>query len=73
MDLNGTPTPSLTSWMIGGGDRPASPAMARDAAHRRALAAARTGSPGIIRRIAAAATSAVRPAPRLATPACCAA
>ena len=68
--------PNLAAWMIGGGRPAIDPSEARNAIHRRALAASlaeESPRPGVIGRLAAATIAALRPAPASIEPACCAA
>jgi hypothetical protein len=62
---------NLAAWMIAGGTRLVEPSHVREIDHRRALAAARPQTPGIVSRLAAATVAALRPAPAPVEPACC--
>ena len=64
---------NFAAWMIAGGRLPVDQTVARDLAHRRALAETMHGadrSPGLIGRLAAATIAVVRPAPQPVA-ACC--
>jgi hypothetical protein len=64
---------NLAAWMIGGG-RTVDPAEARNATHRRALAARLTkgaSRPGFVGRLAATTLSTLRPDPAPVEAACC--
>ena len=65
---------NFAAWMIAGGRLPVDPSVARDLAHRRALAKTMPSAdrrPGLIGRLAAAAFAGVRPAPTPVAATCC--
>jgi hypothetical protein len=62
---------NLAAWMIGGGRRTIDPSETRDLAHSRALDAGHCPRRGLIARLAAGATSILRPAFTPLEPCCC--
>jgi hypothetical protein len=65
---------NFVAWMIAGGRPPVDPSVARNLAHRRALAETTQDTdrgPGLIGRLAAAALAGVRPAPVPIAATCC--